>query len=228
MLLKKITSIFKYFKDFLIGIYIRSKNREEKFKLIYKFSYWKSSTSISFSGSGSEMSATQNIRRDLFEFIKRENINTILDAPCGDYYWMSQMKLDHLDYTGADIVDEIIEDNKKKYGKKNLKFIKIDIIKDSLKKYDLIINRDCLVHFDNNEIIETLNNIKKSNSTFFGSTIFSEKYSNDLSKKPDKWRPINLTKDPFNLPKPYIILNDNYEGEFDSNKFFAIWKIKDL
>ena len=48
MLLKKITSIFKYFKDFLIGIYIRSENREEKFKIIYKFSYWKSSTSKSF------------------------------------------------------------------------------------------------------------------------------------------------------------------------------------
>ena len=40
------------------------------------------------------------------------------------------MNLDHLDYTGADIVDEIIEDNKK-YEKKNLKFIKIDIIKDN-------------------------------------------------------------------------------------------------
>ena len=139
-----------------------------------------------------------------------------------------KMNLDDFVYTGADIVDEIIEENKKKYEKKNLKFIKIDIIKDSLKKYDLIINRDCLVHFDNNEIIETLNNIKKSNSTFFGSTIFLEKYSNDLSKKPDKWRPKNLTKDQFNLPKPYIILNDTYEGEFDSNKFFAIWKIKDL
>ena len=119
MLLKKITSIFKYFKDFLIGIHIRFKNREEKFKLIYKSSYWKSSTSKSFSGSGSEMSATQNIRKDLFEFIKSENINTILDVPCGDFYWMSQIKLDHLDYTGADIVDEIIEDNKKKY--KNIK-----------------------------------------------------------------------------------------------------------
>ena len=227
MLLKKITSILKYFKDFLIGIYIRSKNKEEKFKLIYKFSYWKSSTSKSFSGSGSEINATQNIRKDLFEFIKRENINTILDAPCGDFYWMSKMNLDDFVYTGADIVDEIIEENKKKYEKKNLKFIKIDIIKDSLKKYDLIINRDCLVHFDNNEIIETLNTLK-SLILLFGSTIFLEKYSNDLSKKPDKWRPINLTKDPFNLPKPYIILNDNYEGEFDSNKFFAIWKIKDL
>ena len=72
------------------------------------------------------------------------------------------MKLDHLDYTGADIVDEIIEDNKKKIWKENLKFIKLDIIKDNLTKYDLIINRDCLVHFDNNEIFETLNNIKKS------------------------------------------------------------------
>ena len=36
------------------------------------------------------MSATQNIRKDLFEFIKSENINTILDVPCGDFYWMSQ------------------------------------------------------------------------------------------------------------------------------------------
>lgn len=227
MLLKKITSILKYFKDFLIGIYIRSKNREEKFKLIYKFSYWKSSTSKSFSGAGSEMNSTQNIRNDLSEFIKREKINTILDVPCGDFYWMSKMKLDYLDYTGADVVDEIIENNKK-YEKKNLKFVKIDLIKDNLKKYDLIINRDCLVHFDNNEIIETLNNIKKSNSTFFGSTIFLEKYNNDESEKPDKWRPINLTKKPFNLPKPYKLLNDKHNSEFDKFKTFAIWKVNDL
>ena len=46
MLLKKITSILKYFKDFLIGIYIRSKNKEEKLKKKYGFDtkgspFWK-------------------------------------------------------------------------------------------------------------------------------------------------------------------------------------------
>ena len=37
MLLKKITSIFKYFKDFLIGIYIRSKNRKKNLNLFINF-----------------------------------------------------------------------------------------------------------------------------------------------------------------------------------------------
>ena len=49
-----------------------------------------------------------------------------------------------------------------------------------------------------------------------------------LARSNAKWRPINLTKDPFNLPKPYKLLNDKDNNEFDKFKSFAIWKIKDL
>ena len=177
MFIKKITSFFKYLKDFFIGIYIKSKDIKEIFRLIYKFYYWKSSESNSFSGAGSELKATNNIRQELALFMERENIKTILDVPCGDFFWMSKIDLKNINYTGGDIVKEIIFRNNQEYKKDNLKFIIFDIMKDNLEKNDLIINRDCLVHFTNKEIFESLNNIKNSRCNFL-EVQFLEKYNN--------------------------------------------------
>lgn len=225
MLLKNIKSIFKIIKDFFIGIYISTRNRKDKFKIIYKYSYWKSINSRSFSGAGSENEATINIRKELELFIKKENIKSIIDIPCGDFFWMSKLNLDNINYTGADIVEDLIYENKKNH---KFNFIKLDIIKDNIEEYDLIINRDCLVHFTDDEIFKTLKNIKNSKCKYFGSTIFLDNYNNKKSDLPDNWRPINLCKEPFNLPDPYIILNDSTKGKFDQHKVFAIWDIKKI
>lgn len=231
MVFKKIKSIFKIIKDFYIGIYIRSKNRKDKFRIIYKHSYWKSSNSNSFSGAGSENEATMNIRKELELFIKKENVKSIIDIPCGDFFWMSKLNLENITYTGADIVDDLIYENNKKHKldiNDKLNFVKLDIIKDNIGEYDLIINRDCLVHFTDDEIFRSLKNIKNSKCKYFGSTIFLNNYNNKKSNLPDNWRPINLCKEPFNLPDPYIVLNDRTTGKFDQHKAFAIWNIKKL
>ena len=38
---------------------------------------------------------TKNIRIELQKFIDEQNIKTILDIPCGDFYWMSKMNLEN-------------------------------------------------------------------------------------------------------------------------------------
>jgi len=228
MLKKKIINFFKIFKDYVIGAYIKSKNREDKFRLIYKFSYWKSGYSESFSGAGSELNATQNIRKSLEKFIYNEKIKSILDIPCGDFNWMSNLNLKKINYTGADIVPDIISTNKKSNNSENINFLKLDLIQDNLNEHDLIFNRDCLVHFNDTDIFSALENIKKSKCKFFASTIFLENFNNSQSNLPDNWRPINLCETPFNLPKPYSLLDDEYEGKFDKYKKIAIWKIENL
>jgi hypothetical protein len=62
----------------------------------------------------------------------------MVDAPCGDLNWMKAI-INHLElYIGVDIVEEIIDRNKKLYTRKNINFISIDITKDQLPQSDLI------------------------------------------------------------------------------------------
>ena len=139
---------------------------------------------------------------------------------------MSKIDLKQLIYTGADIVEELVKNNNKKYKNSNINFLTLDITKDKLPNVDLIFSRDCLVHLDNDEIISALKNIKKTESNYFATTIFEKNFNNDTSKLSDNWRPINLTKKPFNLNSPDFIIDDSNNNQFD--KKIAIWKISNL
>ncbi len=55
---------------------------KKKFELIYKTNFWSSKESVS--GLGSEYKNTINIRKEITNLIKEYNIESILDAPCGD------------------------------------------------------------------------------------------------------------------------------------------------
>ena len=90
---------------------------------------------------------------------------------------MQKVDISTIDYLGADIVNDLIESNKK-YDSKKINFEKLDIIKDDLPKCDLIFCRDCLVHFSNEDLIKAINNILKSNSKFLMTTYFVKRRFN--------------------------------------------------
>ena len=104
------------------------------FNEIYRKNIWGDSDSKS--GTGSNLRQTENIRKQLPSFLNGLNIKTILDIPCGDFYWMPLIDLDNISYFGADIVDDLIKLNEKKFKEPNLKFLKLDIIQDELPEVD--------------------------------------------------------------------------------------------
>lgn len=230
MNLTKIKKVYKAIIDYFVGFCLKRLNSKKRFEMIYKLSYWKSFSNDSISGAGSEIKTTENIRKNLNKFLLDYKIKSMLDAPCGDFNWMSKIELNNIQYTGADIVEKLIKENLNKYKSKNINFINLDLVNSKLDYYDLIFNRDCLVHLNNEEIFRILKNVKNSNSLFFASTIFENNYNNNESKLDDLWRPINLTKDPFNLPEPLSLLNDESETIQSADKYkkIAIWKVKDL
>lgn len=230
---KLIKKIYIRCRDVLIEFFLKKVSDKKKFEIIYKYSYWRSNKNESKSGYGSSFRATKNILIELENFIEKENIQNIFDAPCGDFFWLKKLNLNNSKYIGADIVKHMIKKNNENYSNKNLKFIEFDILKQVPSKFDLIFNRDCLVHFRDKDVIKAIMNFKKSQSKYFASTTYPKVKKNVVSDLPDKWRPINLCEAPFNLPKPYILLNDNYDYEdktsnLDTEKYIGVWKIEDL
>jgi hypothetical protein len=203
------------------------KSAEEKFSYIYRNAFWKGGQSVS--GEGSSSDQTETIRLQLPEIIKRYNIASILDIPCGDFNWMKDVDLNTLSYTGADIVQDLIDLNNQNYSGDHRTFLKLDVISDPLPKTDLIFCRDCFVHLSNGDILKALENIRRSKSTYLCTTTFPGCPENKDIVTGD-WRIINLQKEPFRFPDPHFLLNENCtEGDGTySDKSLGLWRLSDL
>ena len=197
---------------------------DERFRYIYQHNMWNGTESVS--GPGSSLAATETIRKHLPGLLRTLKAKSILDIPCGDANWISNIKLP-LRYIGADIVSELIERNQAKFP--NLTFVKLDLLEDTLPSVDVIFIRDCLVHLSNSNIQRAFQNIIKAKPKFIIMTTFTEHDAN-IDIMDGAWRPINFTKPPFSLPEPSIVLNENCIeiGGAYQDKSLGVWKLKDL
>ena len=215
MIIRKIISFFNLIKIiFLKKKYIEKEiDIEKKFSIIYKTNYWASRESKS--GTGSTLDFTENIRKELEKILNKFEINKILDLPCGDFYWMKEfLKNKKINYIGADIVPELIKVLNEKHEDVNIKFKKLDIIKDKLPNADILFCRDCIIHFSNEDIFKTLKNFVASNIKylFISHTINNNKFVNkDIIT--GEYRMVDLFSKPFNLPRETIINIIDYPAD---------------
>jgi len=205
----------------------KGKTAEEIFTGIYKSNIWLNEESVS--GNGSSLEQANEIITKLPAILNKFGIKTLLDIPCGDFNWMRYVINEGINYTGVDIVEEIIDADNKKYALPNVKFIKADICKDVFDKHDLVLCRDCLVHFSFDDIKQALANIKTSGSKYFMTTTFTEQKTNkDIHT--GGWRPLNFEIEPFGLGAPVALLNEKCT-EADNNftdKCLAMWEVEKL
>lgn len=205
-------------------------NDNKIFSNIYKNNYWGSR--ISKSGPGSDLRNTKNIREELPKIIKKFKINSIFDAPCGDFFWMNKIINNlKIKYIGSDIVSELILINNKKFSSKYHKFITKDLSKSIFPKSDLWICRALLFHLDYITIKKIFNNLKKSNIKFIliTNSLTKKNFVNrDISN--GDYRELDLFKSPFNFKKNYIYkFNDTFHPvskNVDQQMF--LWKKRDL
>ena len=101
--------------------------------------------------------------------IDQYGIKTMLDIPCGDWFWMQHVDLSNVRYTGADIVEKIIQQNQQ-YAGENIFFRYLDLLSDELPKNDLVFCRDCLVHFSYEDVGKALENLTRSGSKYLLTT----------------------------------------------------------
>lgn len=183
----------------------------------------------SLSGPGSDYEQTKFLIPELSLLLKRLNVKTILDVPCGDFNWMKMVDIGNANYHGGDIVDKVIVSNNKKYKTDSINFSSIDIVNDVLPKVDLVIVRDCLVHLSTEEVLKALDNIKKSKSKYLLTTNFTWKHvDNNIEIKTGDWRRLNLEQPPYNFKRPEDIIIEGNIQSHDRDKTMSLWLIKDI
>lgn len=186
---------------------------------IYRNNYWGGLESRS--GTGSDMGQTDVIRRELPLLLKRRNIWSILDIPCGDFNWMQHVDLSMVRYIGADIVPDIIKDNKRKFPTKDFRVL--DITKDKLPEVDAIFCRDLLGHFSNENVERALEVVRASGAKYLIATSFPF-VSKMMDIEDGKWRPINLEH--YDMAPVEYIDEELFDNRgINVGKFMGVFKI---
>ena len=195
---------------------------EHTFSNIFTKDLWQSNRKHkeSKSGAGSFLKNTKNVRNDLPDLLNKYDIKSMLDIPCGDMNWISKLNL-NIDYVGADIVPELIAENKRNYP--SIQFKVLDIVNDKLPKMDVLLCRDCFVHLPLEYVKLAISNIRKAGIKYMLVTSFPIEFNKNISL--GRWRPLNMQIEPFNLEAIEIIQeNEKYKRQYEKQlilvKFF--------
>jgi hypothetical protein len=206
---------------------LRRQSAEEVFSAIYRKNAWGGAESVS--GPGSDAVQTRTVAAALTALCRELGVTTLLDIPCGDFHWMREVDLAGIDYTGADIVGELIARNTGSYGCAGRHFRKLNLLEDPLPKADLVFCRDCLVHFSYRDVGRALDTIRASGSTYLVTTTFPARNSNrDIAT--GEWRPLNLEAAPLLLPRPLRLIDEGCtegDGQY-RDKSLGLWRIADI
>lgn len=200
---------------------------ESVFAEIYRGDLWGEPESVS--GPGSSLAETAVIRGELPALFADLGVRSLLDAPCGDCHWIVQAGLDLDHYIGADIVPELIADDAARLAAPGREFRVLDVTRDPLPRVDVILCRDCLIHFSFRYIRRSLANFKRSGARYLLTTTYLGLRANhDILT--GQWRPIDLELPPFDLPTP---LRRIVEKEYTADgailqRCLGVWELAEI
>jgi SAM-dependent methyltransferase len=203
---------------------LRALALREKFAWIFEHNLWGSADSRS--GLGSAPDETARLRAGLPPLLRKWNVRTLLDVPCGDFGWLRTVDLP-CDYIGADIVREIVLPLQQDFaGDPRRRFVCLDLTRDPLPACDLVLCRDCLVHLSYANISRALANIASSGVPYLLTTTFLAWEANTDIEDGD-WRPLNFQQPPFSFPAPLDVLIEGCieGGGAYADKALALWPL---
>jgi Methyltransferase domain len=196
---------------------------ETVFGRFFNENVWGSHESVS--GPGSSLWSTSEIRQRLPGLLAELGISSLLDAGCGDFNWMRDVPLG-ADYTGCDIVPELISQDNQRYANPTRRFFCFDFTTATLPEVDLILCRDCFGHFPFALIDAALDNIRRSAARYMLATTFPAWSNNAEIGRVGDWRPLNLELPPFTLPPPLSRIPElNVEDPRYPDKSLALWPL---
>lgn len=132
----------------------------ETFRRVYQSKAWGSDGKEFCSGAGSGGAAADLYCDAVIAFIREHHVKSIVDLGCGDFAIGHRIvKATGVQYTGIDVVPELIEHNKNRVQDPGVGFLCADITCALLPQADLCLIRQVLQHLSNAEISKVLSNI---------------------------------------------------------------------
>ena len=196
----------------------------DRFSAIYENQVWLNGRATgSKSGSGSDLTNTENVRRCLGDLLKFLGTRTLLDIGCGDFTWMKELCFP-FSYIGVDIVPSVVATNNALYAAERRVFSVLDATRDPLPQADTILCREVMFHLSFRDIRRLLQNVRKSRSSYLIVTSDDGlRYNADILS--GDFRMLNLLKTPLLFPNPVRSIPDN--GVLPDRKL-SVWRVTDL
>lgn len=200
---------------------------KQTFAPFYSENRWGDEESVS--GPGSSLARTAKLRSELPQLLAAIGARTLLDAPCGDFNWIPHTQLALNQYIGMDIIPDLITRNQNLYANAQTRFVLGDLTRNKLPRVDVILCRDCLIHFSYRDIRTAIKNFKRSGSTYLLTNSYPAWPKNENIRTGD-FRPLNLSLPPFNFPPPLKQISEKHPHEQSQffGKVLALWKLSDL
>tara|TARA_R100000963_G_C4617781_1_gene86203 strand:- start:80 stop:682 length:603 start_codon:yes stop_codon:yes gene_type:complete len=167
------------------------------------------------SGSGSKMTPDNKEYISLLQsIINEKGIQSICDIGCGDWGFSQYINFAGVQYLGIDCVKSVIDDNKRKYEKENINFQHKSIDANYIPEgFDLIIVKDVIQHWEDDEILHYMDHIIKKNKYVFstnGYKFMRDPVKNTILKRninnPYRYHPVSLDKYPLCEFKQHSIM----------------------
>lgn len=207
---------------------------KQAFEKAAEGNYWSDADSLS--GPGSNMEQTRIIRQAIPALLEKYGVKTMLDAPCGDMFWMKtilpELLRNGIQYHGADIVSPLIEKHKVSFEGSNAIFHVIDLTKEPVPNVDLIFSRDCFIHLSYYNIFLILRNYKLSGARY----LLTNTYTNASRKNVNVdgfllyGRFLNMQKFPFYFTRPLdLIVEGCTENDgINADKSLGLWELEKI
>ena len=109
------------------------------------------------SGAGSRPKFNKEYILFLENFLRDNDIKSVIDFGCGDWQFSRYIDWGSVDYLGLDIVDTVIEDNKKQFSQYS--FVSDTDVFKYLEGREFIIIKDVIMHWPNEEILSFLDKL---------------------------------------------------------------------
>jgi SAM-dependent methyltransferase len=174
---------------------------------IYKSARWgKNDAGVGNSGTGSKLQATLIYRTFLQQFMKDNDIHSVVDAGCGDWEFSQAIDWTGIDYKGYDIVESVIAEDTKRYASSNIHFFTGNIVEADLPAADLLVSKHVLQHLPNAAVKQFLTQLPKYKYVLLTNGVEPRTLSapnTDIAA--GDYRPLDLTRPPFSLPGANVL-----------------------
>lgn len=153
---------------------------------------------------------TGGLREALPVLFRQLGVRHLLDAPCGDCNWISDVELPG--YTGCDVNEE----NLARAAARGMNVVRLDIVNDPLPHADLMLCRDFHQHLPTSAVMRALRNFCHSGIRWLLATSHDVLVNEPLYVD-GLFRPLNLTAAPFDLGAPHWVIADG------SRRVLGLW-----